>query len=165
MSANATGLVRAGRIRLADVTTAPLHEAIGLRLAGLDQRYTRLRRVLVEILAASARPLTIPEILVAAPELPQSSAYRNVTALIEAGVVRRVSGTDDHGRFELAEELSRHHHHLVCAACGKVEDLPPSQRLERVLGDTARAVAEEQGYQVTEHRVELLGLCPDCVPA
>ncbi|HEY6623766.1 MAG: Fur family transcriptional regulator [Acidimicrobiales bacterium] len=142
-----------------------LHDAIGVRLAGLDQRYTPLRKVLVETLAASARPLTIPEILAAAPELPQSSAYRNLTALIEVGVVRRVAGTDDHGRFELAEELSGHHHHLVCAACGRVEDIPPSQRLERALGDTAREIAEQQGYRVTEHRVDLLGLCPDCLPA
>jgi Fe2+ or Zn2+ uptake regulation protein len=142
--------------------TASVHEAIGVRLAGLDQRYTPLRRVLVDTLSTSARPLTIPEILSVAPALPQSSAYRNVTALIEAGVVRRVSGTDDHGRFELGEEFSGHHHHLVCAACGKVEDIPPSQRLERALGESARSIAEDLGYQIKEHRLELLGLCPEC---
>ena len=139
-----------------------LHEAVGIRLARTDQRYTRLRRVLVETLAASARPLTIPEILEAAPELPQSSAYRNVTALIEAGVVRRIAGPEDHGLFELAEEFSGHHHHLVCAACGKVEDVAPSESLERALGEAVRAIGAAQGYQVTEHRVELLGLCPEC---
>ena len=138
-----------------------VHDAIGVRLTGMDQRYTRLRRILVETLAASARPLTVPEILEAARELPQSSAYRNVTALIEAGVVRRVAGPDDHGRFELDEEFSGHHHHLVCAACGKVEDVAPSERLERAL----RAIGDAQGYRVTEHRVELLGLCPDCTTA
>lgn len=147
-----------------DVPLAPtLHDAIGVRLARLDQRYTPLRRALVETLALSARPLTIPDILAAAPELPQSSAYRNVTALIDAGIVRRVNGTDDHGRFELAEELSGHHHHVVCASCGGVEDVPPSDRLERALGDTARRIAGERGFLVTEHRVELLGLCPNCV--
>lgn len=144
--------------------TLTLHEAIGLRLDRLDQRYTKLRRLMVETLAASARPLTIPELVAAAPALPQSSAYRNMTILIDAGVVRRVNGTDDHGRFELAEELSGHHHHLVCAACGKVEDIEPSDRLERALGDAVRAV-ETPGYQVTEHRLDLLGLCPDCVVA
>lgn len=148
------------------MATAPaLHDVIERRLANLDQRYTKLRRVLVDTLASSARPLTIPEILTAAPQLPQSSAYRNVTTLIEAGVVRRVSGTDDHGRFELAEELSGHHHHLVCLACGKVEDLAPSAGLERALGDTAREVARGQGYLVAEHRLDLLGLCPSCATA
>jgi len=108
---------------------AVVHDEIARRLAGDDQRYTRLRRALVETLAASGRPLTIPEILAATPNLPQSSAYRNVTTLMDAGVVRRVAGTDDHGRFELAEGFSGHHHHLVCATCGKVDDIRASPRL------------------------------------
>jgi len=139
-----------------------VHESVSLRLAGVEQRYTHMRRVLVETLAAAGRPLTVPEILASSPELPQSSAYRNMTALIEVGVVRRVAGADDHGRFELAEELSGHHHHFVCATCGKVEDVHPSPKLERALGEAARAVAEEQGYVVTEHQLDMVGLCAQC---
>lgn len=144
------------------VLARSVHEAVSLRLAGVDQRYTRLRRVLVETLAAAGRPLTVPEILASAPELVQSSAYRNMTALIDVGVVRRVAGSDDHGRFELAEDLLGHHHHLVCATCGKVEDVHPSPKLERALAQAAQAVAEEQGYEVTEHQFDMLGLCPEC---
>jgi Fur family transcriptional regulator, ferric uptake regulator len=145
------------------VVLAPsVHDAVGLRLAGLDQRYTPLRRALVEVLATAGRPLSIPEILESAPDLPQSSAYRNITALIDVGIVRRVAGTDDHGRFELAEELSGHHHHLVCTTCGKVEDVHPSPRLERALGEAARGVAEEHGYRISEHRLDLFGECPEC---
>jgi len=139
-----------------------LHEAVALRFARLDQRYTPLRRVLVEALSGAGRPLTIPEVLERAPDLPQSSAYRNLTALIEVGVVQRVAGPDDHGLFELAEEFSGHHHHLVCATCGKVEDVRPSPSLERALGEAARAVAAEHGFDVTEHRLDLLGHCPAC---
>ena len=141
---------------------AVVHDEIARRLAGDDQRYTRLRRALVETLAASGRPLTIPEILAATPNLPQSSAYRNVTTLMDAGVVRRVAGTDDHGRFELAEGFSGHHHHLVCATCDKVDDIRASPRLERALAEATRAAADEQGYDVIEHRFDLVGVCPDC---
>jgi Fur family ferric uptake transcriptional regulator len=145
------------------VSLAPsVHEAVGLRLAGLDQRYTRRRRVLVETLARAGRPLTVPEIVAMAPEIPLSSAYRNVTALIDIGVVSRVAGSDDHGRFELAEELAGHHHHLVCALCGKVEDVHPNKRLEETLGEAARAIAKEHGYTLSEHRFDLIGVCPDC---
>src|ERR1035438_3015139 len=98
----------------AEVIARSVHEAVSLRLAGVDQRYTHLRKVLVETLAAAGRPLTIPEIVASAPELPQSSAYRNMTALIDVGVVRRVAGADDHGRFELTEELRSEEHHFVC---------------------------------------------------
>ena len=137
-------------------------ELIRLRLARLGQRYTPLREALVRALAHAGRPLTVPEIVVAAPDLPQSSAYRNVTTLIDAGVVRRVIGTDDHGRFELTEELSGHHHHLICSECGKVEDLHPPTELELVLGSLAEAAASQQGYQLLEHRLDLVGLCSEC---
>lgn len=142
--------------------TRSVHEDVSGRLAGVDQRYTHLRRAIVEALARAGRPLTIPEIIESAPELPQSSAYRNMTALIDVGVVRRVVGTDGYGRFELAEEILGHHHHFVCYACGKVDDLHPSSKLERALGEAAAAVAHEQGYQITEHQLDLFGLCPSC---
>jgi len=121
-----------------------------------------MRRRLVEAIADSGRPLTVPEILDRAPGLPQSSAYRNVTALIEAGVVRRVPTADDHWRVELAEDLSGHHHHLVCGTCGRVEDVPPSETLEQTLGDTARLVAKRTGFSVNEHRLDLVGTCANC---
>ena len=141
---------------------SPLHEAVELRLAAFDQRYTPMRRTLVDVLAASGRPLTVPEILDLVPDLPQSSAYRNVTALIEAGVARRVATTEDHWRVELAEDIAGHHHHLVCAACGKVEDVDAPAELEKALGTTARAIAAGQGFTVSEHRLDLLGVCAEC---
>jgi Fe2+ or Zn2+ uptake regulation protein len=145
------------------VTIDPeIHDQVGLRLSRADQRYTRLRRALVETLASAGRPLTIPEVLRSNPGLTQSSAYRNITVLIDAGAARRVTGADDHGRFELAEDLSGHHHHLVCGTCGKVSDIVPTPRLERALADAARAVADEDGFTVTDHRFDLFGVCADC---
>lgn len=144
------------------VLAPSVHDDVTVRLARLDQRYTRVRRALVETLAGAGRPVTIPEILGSNPGLSQSTAYRNVTALIEAGVARRVAGADDHGRFELAEELSGHHHHLVCRECGTVEDVHPSPRLERALADAARAAGEELNFEVVEHRFDLVGRCADC---
>ena len=67
--------------------TQSVHDAVGVRLARVDQRYTRMRRLLVDTLAMAARPLTIPEIVATTARLPQSSAYRNITTLIEVGVV------------------------------------------------------------------------------
>jgi Fur family ferric uptake transcriptional regulator len=139
-----------------------VHEAVGLRLAGADQRYTAQRRMLVEILGRAGRPLTIPEVLEAGTKLTQSSAYRNIAVLIEVGVLERIAGSDDYARVELAEAFAGHHHHLVCEECGTVEDLHASEKLERVLGETARLAAAEQGYLVKEHRVELRGRCLRC---
>lgn len=73
-----------------------------------------------------------------------------------------MAGVDDHGRFELAEDLAGHHHHLACAVCGTVEDVAPSPRLERAMAEAARAVAEAEGYVVTGHQIDLVGTCPRC---
>lgn len=132
-------------------------------LAAADQRYTSKRRALVEVLDGSDRPLTLQEVLGSAPEVPQSSAYRNLAVLAEAGVVRRVQGADDNGRFELAENLSgHHHHHLVCTGCGVVADVAASTKLERALAEAARAAAADGDFLVVEHRFDLVGLCAGC---
>ena len=139
-----------------------LHAEVALRLSVLDQRYTASRRALVDVLAAAGRPLSIPEILAAADSVPQSSAYRNVTTLIEASVLRRVAGTDANGRFELAEDLAGHHHHLICTSCGRVLDVDAAPRLERALAEAAADIARAHGFDVVDHRIDLVGVCASC---
>ncbi len=141
-----------------------LHDEVAVRLAGLEQRYTAGRRAIVEVLERSDRPLTVPEMIDAADpgSLPVSSAYRNLVVLLDAGVVHRVAGTDDHGRFELAEDLAGHHHHLLCDSCGIVADISAYPRLERALADAARMARDETGFEVTGHRIDLLGQCEAC---
>jgi len=137
-----------------------------LRLAALDQRYTPSRRALVEAVALAGRPVTVPEILGEARRVPQSSAYRNIAVLCDAGVVRRIAGADDHARFELAEDLTgHHHHHLVCWSCGRVTDIAAFPRLEQALAEAARLAAAETGYEVDDHRIDLGGRCPQCQAA
>lgn len=142
---------------------ADLHREAASRLNAAEQRYTTKRQQLVDVLAGAERPLTMAELLAASPGLPQSSAYRNLAVLTEAGVARRVQGADENGRFELAEDLSgHHHHHLVCTACGAVEDVAASPRLEQALADAGRAAADAVGFQVIDHRIDLVGHCAAC---
>lgn len=141
-----------------------LHDEIAVRLAAADQRYTTGRRAIVEVLSTAGRPLTVPEITqtAGAQGLPQSSTYRNLTVLVEGGIVRRVAGGTTHDRFELAEDLAGHHHHLHCTSCGVVADIAASPRLERALAEAARAASVESGFEVEGHRIDLVGRCGSC---
>lgn len=142
---------------------AELHATAAERLRAGAQRYTASRRALVEALAASERPATIPELLGARPGLAQSSAYRNLAVLEQVGVVRRIVTSDEHARFELAEDLTgHHHHHLVCGTCGRVEDFTVSHKLERSLETALAKVADGTGFQVDHHRLDLVGTCIGC---
>ena len=140
-----------------------LHAEAARGLTGIDQRYTSGRRTIVATLAQAGRPLTVPELIDAADQaIPASSAYRNVMVLVDAGVLHRVAGNDDHSRFELAEPLGDHHHHLICEVCGKVDDIDAHPQLERAVHEAADVAAREAGFEVQAHRIDLVGRCRDC---
>jgi len=140
-----------------------LHSTVADILVRAGQRFTPVRRATVNVLAAAARPLTIPEIIEAADvTLAQSSVYRTLTVLEEAGVVHRLPGPVGFARYELAESLTEHHHHLVCVRCGAVEDLPASSRLERTVARAVAEVAAGTGFRPHGHRLDLVGVCALC---
>lgn len=143
---------------------ADLHLTVASRLEAGDQRYTARRQALVGVLAAAGRPLTISEIVAAEPSLPQSSVYRNLGVLEQTGSVRRVHAADEFVRYELAEDLTGHHHHLVCTECGAVEDLTMAPQLERSVEQAVDEVAAGTGFRVQHHRLDLIGVCARCVP-
>ena len=139
-----------------------LHVEIAARLKRDGQRYTRNRRALVEILRDAKQPQAIPDILRAKPELPQSSAYRNLTVLERSHVVRRVITGEDFAHFELVEDLTEHHHHLVCSNCGRVEDVQISSGLEQSMEHALDDVADQAGFTTVSHRLDLVGTCRNC---
>lgn len=145
------------------MTMSEVHEVALSRLRSTDQRYTSNRRALVETLATADGPLTIAGVLESRHGLAQSSAYRNLVVLEEAGVVHRIVTSADHARFELTEEVTgAHHHHLVCTECGLVLDMTLPDDVEDQLHHALEAVAALAAFSGEHHRIDLLGLCTDC---
>ena len=116
----------------------------------------------MDLLLSTGRPVSIGDIADRLPELPRSSAYRHLVDLEVAGLVRRVAGSDEFARFELAEDLTEHHHHLVCIECGKVIDVTPSAEFESTLASTVNQLADAEGFEAQSHRLDVLGLCAEC---
>jgi Fur family transcriptional regulator, ferric uptake regulator len=145
-----------------EVRSTDLHVTATARLRAVGQRYTPSRRLLVRILAEAGRPLTTGEVQDVGGRLPQSSVYRNLAVLEQAGVVRRVTAGDGVVRYEPAEDLTEHHHHLVCTACGSVVDVTLLPAVERRLDKAVDEVAARTGFEVHSHRLDLIGRCADC---
>jgi Fe2+/Zn2+ uptake regulation proteins len=139
-----------------------LRDTVAARLRSDGQRVTASRTTLVDVLARADRPLTIPEIQARASGLATSSAYRNLLVLEDVGVVHRIVTSGDHARYELAEDLTEHHHHLICSQCGSVEDVPATSRLEESVQKAADEIARRTGFRTQHHRVDLVGLCKRC---
>ena len=139
-----------------------VHEAVAARLADRDNRYTGARRDLIQVLAVAGRPLTVDEIVVRAPRQRPSSVYRNLAVFEAEGVVRRLAGLGDLARFELTEALVGHHHHLACQVCGAMTDVHLPHALERRLETALDEVAGREGFTLTAHVLDAVGVCRAC---
>lgn len=146
----------------ADSPSTDLHDAVGMRLAHHDYRYTNGRRRLVDVMAAAGQPVTLPDIVVAAPELAPSSVYRNLDVLERSGVVDRIASRSDHAYFEFAEPLLSHHHHLICIDCGAIEDVRLDDDVEAIVDQSLAEAASQTGFTPMRHTLDLHGYCADC---
>jgi Fe2+ or Zn2+ uptake regulation protein len=147
------------RTRSADGT---LDELVELQLRRADLRYTEGRRSIVHLLADSEHPVGIAEIIKILPHIPKSSAYRHLMVLKEVGLVRGIAAVDGFARFELAEELTEHHHHLLCTTCGRVFDVMPSASFERTTALMVAELADQFGFNPVSHSLDVVGHCADC---
>ena len=148
-----------GRVMAA---TTELDRTINERLSDHDLRYTRGRRAIVEGLRAADGPVTRPELLELSSELALSSAYRNLSLMEDAGVVRRLAHGGDHARYELAEELTELHHHLICESCGSVTDVVFDAQIESALDVALVRLGRAAGFVARGHTIDVYGVCSDC---
>lgn len=146
----------------ADGIADDLHAVAERRLRRTDQRYTSGRRAIVDLLVSAGHPVSIGDIAERLPGLPRSSAYRHLTDLHAAGLVRRVTASDEFTRFELAEDLTEHHHHLLCISCGKVTDVTLPDGFEQQVTGAIGRLAEAEGFEAHSHRLDVLGRCVAC---
>lgn len=145
------------------MTKSTLERQVELRLLEHDVRFTTGRKAVVSTLASASGPMSAAE-LVDAMEgaVPLSSLYRTLSVLQDAGVVAHHLGAKGLTRYELAEWLAGHHHHLVCIDCGSVADIeiPPGQE-ERVRS-LVREIASKASFDPTDHALEIEGHCAKC---
>lgn len=133
------------------------------RLAEHEVRYTRGRRAVVDALARVDGPKSAAELHASMePQWPLSSLYRSLSVLEEAGVLAPHFSVKGVTRYELAEWLTGHHHHLLCTSCGEVLDVQTTDRLEDELLRIVDRISASVGFTPTDHELEIEGLCSNC---
>jgi Fur family transcriptional regulator, ferric uptake regulator len=140
-----------------------LERPIEERLAEAGVRYTAGRRQVVAALERVDGPRSAAELHhEMGGEVPVSSVYRTLAVLEEAGVVEPHHGARGLTRYEMAEWLAGHHHHLVCVECGAVEDIELPERLEVQLERLVGQVSESFSFSAGGHSLEVDGRCARC---
>lgn len=137
---------------------APELEAAATRLRAAGLRMTEGRRQLLGLFAGLGRWCTPQELYGAAEQAGLhpglATVYRLIEALVETGLCKPFIQRDRTVRYVFCPP--RHHHHLICEACGRVADLAE-----------CRLVLPSSEFAIREHAVDFFGLCGACraVPA
>jgi len=133
------------------------------RLGEHGVRYTPARRFVVRALAAADGPRSAAELFDELDrEVPLSSLYRSLAVLEEGGVLAPHHGSKGLTRYELAEWLTGHHHHLVCVGCGAVDDVALSDDLESALEAVVASAIGATAFRTSGHSLEIEGRCARC---
>ncbi|HET7835099.1 MULTISPECIES: ferric iron uptake transcriptional regulator [Variovorax] len=85
-----------------------------------------------------------------------ATVYRVLTQFEQAGILERSHFESGKAVYELNE--GKHHDHLVCTGCGKVEEFYDAE-IER----RQQMIAKDKGWILQDHAMSLYGLCADCV--
>ena len=121
-------------------------------------RMTEQRRVILEELKKVTSHPTADEVYEMVrnrlPKVSLGTIYRNLDILSESGMIQRLEVGGSQMRFDANIE---DHYHIRCTRCGTIADIP-----KRSIPGIEDIFSGALGYEITGHRIELVGICPDC---
>ena len=129
-----------------------------LKKLGLKATLPRLK--ILEILEnTDMRHMSAEEVyktlLDSGEEIGLATVYRVLTQFESAGLVSRHHFEGGHSVFELDD--GKHHDHLMCVKCGKIEEF-----IDETIEDRQKAIADKFDYEMTDHCLYIYGICPEC---
>jgi len=90
------------------------------------------------------------------PTIGQTTVYRTLKLLSDAGLAREVRFGDGRTHYE-HNYKHQHHDHMICSECGKIIEFYSAQ-LEAIQD----AMAAKHRFEVTQHLLRIIGVCADC---
>jgi Fur family ferric uptake transcriptional regulator len=136
-----------------------VEESKQLKDAGLKITLPRLK--VLQILEQSRKHHLSAEgvykaLLETGEDVGLATVYRVLTQFEAAGLVSRHNFEGGHSVFELSQ--GEHHDHLVCVKCGLVEEF-----VDEVIEQRQKAIAEHAHFKMTDHALNIYGICPNCI--
>jgi Fur family ferric uptake transcriptional regulator len=86
-----------------------------------------------------------------------ATVYRTLKLLKDSGFAREIDVGDGAKRFESKIFDSKHHDHIYCISCGKIEEFSEEQ-IEKL----QEKIAKKMGYRIINHTLQLFGYCEKC---
>ena len=126
-----------------------------LKSSGLKATLPRLK-ILEVFQHAERRHMTAEDVFKAllsdGAEIGLATVYRVLMQFEQAGILSRNHFETGKSVFELNE--GKHHDHLVCMDCGRVEEFYDAEIEKR-----QRSVATARGFELHDHALSLYAVC------
>lgn len=90
------------------------------------------------------------------PRLGYATVYRTLKLFAECGIAEERHFGDGQTRYE-SSDSDEHHDHLICTVCGSIVEFE-DPRIEEL----QMQVAQQHGFEIRRHRLELYGCCRGC---
>lgn len=84
-----------------------------------------------------------------------ATVYRVLGQLTDVGILSR--HVFESGKAVYEVQHGKHHDHLICLECGRVDEF-----VDDVIEERQRAIAQSSGYALAQHQLALYGYCPAC---
>jgi len=118
-------------------------------------RMTEQRRVIARVLSLADDHPDVEELYRRASDIDDkisiATVYRTVRLFEEAGILERHDFRDGRSRYE--EVTEDHHDHLIDMKSGKVVEF-----VNEAIEELQKKIANELGYKLIDHRLELYGV-------
>ena len=116
-------------------------------------RMTAQRSLIIETLIGSDDHPDADQVYRRAVERDEAislpTVYRTLNLLDDAGIIKKINMNDGKARFESVRE---DHDHLIDADNGHIHEFY-NRELKKIL----ESIAENMGYEVIDHRIEIVG--------
>ena len=123
-------------------------------------KLTNARKAVLEVLFNEEGHLNSSEIIEKVKnfddKIGRASIFRALELFTQLGIIRPTNYDVQTSRYVVMES-DGHHAHLVCSNCKAVVDLGDCQ-----FEDALDRFAEENGFDLSGHLLELYGLCENC---
>ena len=116
---------------------------------------TSARVDILALLDKKHEPLTIEDLRKhLSSSVHQTTLYRSLKVLVEAGIVYQTDFRDGAAYFEY--QGKNHHHHMVCTSCKK------RVSVDLCIATEFPSIEKKTSFTITNHMLELFGLCEQC---
>lgn len=88
------------------------------------------------------------------PEISLATVYKALEAFVESGVSRKLTMGGGPARYDGRTD---DHDHVRCMKCGTVRDVVGIHD-----SDMIRGLHSDDGFEILDYRLELIGYCPRC---